>query len=197
MVNRIILSRQGRVKTTMPDALYFIALVLPSPLYEEVTRLKEYFRDRYNSKAALRSPPHITLHMPFKWKEKREQELILALKKFCTGRKGLEIELKNFGCFPPRVIFIDVVKTPELDRLQQDLAGFCRSELNLIHANWRNHPFNPHVTLAFRDLKKAAFADAWPEFQSRGFEAKVQIDAITLLKHNGQQWQKREEFVLG
>lgn len=69
MVNRIILSRQGRVKTSMSDALYFIALVLPSPLYEEVTRLKEYFRDRYNSKAALRSPPHITLHMPFKWKE--------------------------------------------------------------------------------------------------------------------------------
>ncbi len=103
-----MLSRQSSIKKTAPDALYFIALVLPPPLDEEVTRLKEHFRDHYNSKAALRSPPHITLHMPFKWKEKREQELISALQKFCTGRKSFEVELKNFGCFPPRVIFIDV-----------------------------------------------------------------------------------------
>lgn len=197
MINRIILSRQSRVRKTAPDALYFIALVLPPPLDEEVIRLKEYFRDRYDSKAALRSPPHITLHMPFKWKENREQELIGALQKFCTGRKGFEVELKNFGCFPPRVIFIDVLRTPELEQLQKDLVKFCRSELNLTNANWRDQPFNPHVTLAFRDLRKDRFAEAWKEFQGREFGAKVQMNTITLLKHNGQQWQSKEALVMG
>lgn len=179
-----------------PYALYFIALVLPPPLDEEVSRLKEYFRDRYNSKAALRSPPHITLHMPFKWKEKREPELIRALEKFSLGRHPVTVELKNFGCFPPRVIFIDVVKTSELEQLQKDLVKFCRSELNLTHANWRDNPFNPHVTLAFRDLRKDRFAEAWKEFHGREFGATVLINAITLLKHNGQQWQGVEAFVM-
>ena len=48
---------------------YFVALIPPSPVYEEAQALKEYFREKYNSKAALNSPPHITLHMPFFWKE--------------------------------------------------------------------------------------------------------------------------------
>ena len=48
------------------DKLYFIAIVPPSPIYEEAFEQKVYFKTKYNSKASLNSPPHITLHMPFK-----------------------------------------------------------------------------------------------------------------------------------
>ena len=41
--------------------------------------IKQEFANRFNSKAALRSPPHITLHMPFKWKEEKEVKLIDVL----------------------------------------------------------------------------------------------------------------------
>ena len=58
---------------------YFIAIIPPSPIYEEALRLKEYFRDTYNSKASLNSPPHLTLHMPFRMKERKEAELVEKL----------------------------------------------------------------------------------------------------------------------
>lgn len=176
--------RQG-MKTSEGYALYFIALVVPPPFDHEITRLKEYFQDRYNSSAALKSPPHITLHMPFKWKEKKEEELVKALAEFCSGRKPFGVELKNFGCFPPRVIYINVVKTPELEEFQQDLVRFCRNVLNLTNANWRNHPFNPHITLAYRDLRMEKFAEAWSEFRNKEFTTKILINTVTLLKHNG------------
>ena len=62
--------------------LYFLAIIPPSPFYDEALRLKHYFKDEYNSKASLNSPPHITLHMPFEWKEKKEEMLIEKLNLF-------------------------------------------------------------------------------------------------------------------
>src|SRR5258708_485210 len=87
---------------------YFIAIVPPSPVFEEVVALKNYFKEKYNSRAALNSPPHITMHMPFLWKEKKEGFLISSLQVFAADQKPATIELSNFTSFPPRVIFINV-----------------------------------------------------------------------------------------
>jgi 2'-5' RNA ligase len=53
--------------------LYFIALIPPEPFFSEVLGLKNEVKDRFNSKAALNSPPHVTLHMPFRFKERNDQ----------------------------------------------------------------------------------------------------------------------------
>ena len=66
--------------------LYFIAIIPPSPVYEEALELKKYFKEQYGSKAALNSPPHITLHMPFLWNEEKEKKLterLLVFSKKC------------------------------------------------------------------------------------------------------------------
>ena len=113
---------------------YFIALVPPSPVYDDALRLKNYFRDQYNSKASLNSPPHITMHMPFRWKEAKENELIESLRSFSLGRPSFKLQLLNFGAFPPRVIFIDVTPSEEIARLSKELQRFCRRDLNLFNA---------------------------------------------------------------
>ena len=68
--------------TDSKEKLYFIAIVPPTPIYDEALEQKEYFKVHYNSKASLNSPPHITLHMPFRWKEKEEKELEQQLEQF-------------------------------------------------------------------------------------------------------------------
>ncbi len=88
------------------------------------------------------------------------------------------------------------MKTPELEQLQKDLVKFCRSELNLTNAIWRNHPFNPHVTLAFRDLRKEKFYEAWKEFQHREFKKAFETRALTLLRHTGMEWMRCKEIPL-
>lgn len=173
---------------------YFIALVPPSPVYDEALRLKNYFRDQYNSKASLNSPPHITMHMPFRWREQKENELIDSLKDFCLGRQRFKLDLFNFGAFPPRVIFIDVIVNDELAQLNKDLQRFCRRDLNLFNASYKDQAFHPHLTLAFRDLKKPMFLKAWEEFQERKFSASFSVDKLVLLKHNGKVWDVFREF---
>ena len=168
---------------------YFIALVPPSPLYDDALRFKNYFKEQYNSKASLNSPPHITLHMPFRWKEERENELVQALNQFSLGRESFKLQLLNFSAFPPRVIFIDVVQNELLFTLYKDLHRYCKRELNLFNASYKDQGFHPHMTLAFRDLKKPMFLKAWEEFQERKFSATFLIDKIVLLKHNGKIWE--------
>ena len=175
---------------------YFLALVPPDPVYGEALKLKEYFREKYNSKASLNSPPHITLHMPFQWREEKEQELVNAFTKFRSEVQPFVLQLRNFGSFPPRVIFIDVVQSEELNKLQKNLLRFCKRELNLFNADYKNQPFHPHLTLAFRDLKKSMYAEAWHEFSSKGFDGEFLVDRFQLLKHNGKVWRTFHELTV-
>jgi 2'-5' RNA ligase len=168
---------------------YFLAIVPPSPIYEEALELKNYFKDKFNSKASLNSPPHITLHMPFRWKEDKETDLIHTLTKFESGLTPFELSLQNFNSFAPRVIFIDVVPNAELVSLQKKLLKYCKQELNLFNADYKDQVFHPHLTLAFRDLKKSMFAEAWEEFRSKSFSAAFVVDKFNLLKHNGRVWE--------
>jgi 2'-5' RNA ligase len=175
-------------------ALYFIAIVPPASIRNEIQLLKEYLRDAYQSKAALNSPPHITLHMPFQWKEAKEDKLISALKTFTAASHDVEIQLSAFACFAPRVIYINVLESESLRDLQSTLHRFCKRELNLFHAQYRDKPFHPHITLAFRDLKKDKFEKAWIEFQEKKFAGDFVVDKMTLLKHDGKVWNPYADF---
>lgn len=177
--------------------LYFIAIVVPEPFATTVTGFKEYFGKVYGSRAALRSPSHITLHMPFQWRVEKEKVLTDKLNEFFSTCSPVQVQLQNFGCFPPYVIFIDVKKAEPLQELQQKLSRFCRQELNLFNATHKDNPFHPHVTLAFRDLKKTAFKIAWEEFKDKPFSGEFLAKQIALLKHSGKLWEVFLEFDLG
>lgn len=175
---------------------YFVAIVPPSPYYEQAQDLKVYFKDQYQSKASLNSPPHITLHMPFKWKEEREHEIVDELNNFCSHHHPFELVLKNFSCFPPKVIFIHVEKNQAICDLQKELYRHFKRKFNLLNADYKAQAFHPHLTLAFRDLKKRNFELAREEFNERSFEATFDVTKIILLKHTGKVWEEFKEFDL-
>ncbi len=178
------------------SALYFIAIVPPSPIFEQAAELKNQLKQHYQSKAALNSPPHITLHMPFEWKEKKEDELVSKLKLFSMSRKSLDLQFHNFSCFAPRVIFIQVIESEALRVFQRELHQFCKTQLNIFNAQYKDLPFHPHLTLAFRDLKKPMFEKAWEEFKEKEFSESFAAKQFTLLKHNGKIWESFMEFEL-
>lgn len=170
-------------------SLYFIALIPPEPFLQHAGKWKEYFRDQYQSKASLNSPPHITLHMPFKLKQKRETELVEKLQNVANTLAPFPVELEGFGAFPPRVIFIDVTESNDLNMLQQSIKRQMKLEFQVFNANYRERAFHPHITLAFRDLKKAQFHQAWSEFQHREVRYTWVAPHFTLLKHDSRRWQ--------
>ncbi len=161
----------------------------PEDIRLEITRIKEYFRDHYDSKHALKSPPHITLIPPFTYRESQEKNLITDLHKFSAEENIFEVLLENFNAFPPRVIFVEVLKNDSLFGLFRKLMLFAEQNWNLNAVGERENRFTPHITVAFKDLKKEAFRDAWSLFQAKKIKYHFIADGITLFRHNGKCWE--------
>jgi 2'-5' RNA ligase len=172
---------------------YFIAIVVPEPFQTQFMDLKNIVKDKFNSKGALRSPAHITLHMPFEWKEEKEDILVNTLQQF-TFSESFIIELQNFNCFEPRVIFVDVMKNELLEELQREFVVYVQKNLRLLNQVNDMRGFHPHVTIAFRDLKKDKFYQALDYFKTQTYTASFQVKSFCLLKHTGKEWLVNKEF---
>ena len=178
----------------MKEQLYFLAIIPPQPIYDEVMTLKQEVLEKFDSKAALRSPPHITLHMPFKWKEKKEEHLIQKLSEFQFEASSFSLELQNFDFFPPRVVFVDLVNNELLNQMQKELVTHVRKALNILNADYKDKPFHPHMTIAFRDLKKNRFQEVEEYFSKKEYKASFEVSGFHLLKHDGKRWNEFRFF---
>ena len=57
-------------------------------------------------------------------------------------------------------------------------------------------PFNPHYTIAYRDISEKEFDLAWEEYQQKTFEANFTCTYFTLLKHTGIKWITVQDYKL-
>lgn len=172
---------------------YFIAIIPPEPVLSEIEKVKLNISEKYNNKSSLRSPAHITLHMPFEMKEVKEENLIQKLSEFKFSKK-ISVELKNYSCFEPKVIFIDVMSNETLNILQKELVFHVKSNLNIFNQYEDKRAYHPHVTIAFRDLKKTDFYLANEEYKNKNFNAEFEVRSFFLLKHTGKVWLPLKEF---
>jgi 2'-5' RNA ligase len=173
-------------------AKYFIAIVPEGTVFEKAEAIKQNLFNEYKLKGALRSPAHITLHRPFEWKEEKEDLLIDTLKNF-KACAPFDIELCDFNCFEPRVIFIDVKSNPQLNELHKNLARYCQINLRLLNEINDPRGFHPHITLAFRDLKRSMFYPLWENFKEQQFKGIVNVTGFSLLKLENR-WKVIKEF---
>ena len=125
--------------------------------------------------------------MPFKWGEEKEVQLIDVLSQVTTHYANFELELEDFGCFEPRVVYININNSDLLNSLQARVMKRAATDWH-IYQQANSRPFKPHMTVAFRDLRKPHFQLAWDEFNNRKFKETMLVDSIALLKHNGKVW---------
>ena len=167
--------------------MYFVALVAPEEINQQVLKWKNFFKVKYGCTVALKSPAHITLIPPFWMNEELENELINSINEFSAAKNKFEISLKDFAAFKPRVIYIDVLKNEILNKLHESLVDFIYKQ-NKYPVKKEDRPFHPHVTLATRDLYKKAFNEAWEIFSTKKYEALWLVNGISLLRHNKKNW---------
>jgi 2'-5' RNA ligase len=177
------------------EKLLFIALIPPENVQKVATEIKQQFAEKYNSKAALKSPPHITLQPPFNWDKDKIELLEEHLEKFAqTQNQKVPIILDGFAAFKPRVIYINVIKTEDLLALQKNLTIYLESSLNIVDHRSKSRAFSPHVTVGFRDLSKSNFYQAWSEFEDKPLHFEFSLAKLTLLTHNGRRWEISKKF---
>jgi 2'-5' RNA ligase len=179
----------------MKGALYFIAVLPNEEISREVTAFKHYAARHFGSSRALNSPAHITLFPPFQWRPERLRELTPVLLEFARKESPFYLSLKNFNCFRPRVIYVDVEPGEELREMQARLEKRLHEKFGLEVKG--KHGFNPHMTIAFKDLKKEAFPEAWAHFSKLEYVRIFFVNDLVLLEHRGGKWEIVQRFSLG
>ena len=172
---------------------YFIAIVPEGDVQERVTALKVGLKEQFNLKYALRSPAHITLKMPFLWNESKEDRLTDKLQDFFKEQRPFHLKVRKIGTFSDRVIFIKVEEKKELLELQQKLVAMCKVELNLIQ-ELSDYAYRPHMTVAFKDIKKGRFTEYLEWVKETGFSGRVRVNDVVLLKMNEGKWAVIKRF---
>ena len=168
--------------------LYFYALIPPEDIQADVTKVKLDFKKRFESVHSLKSPPHITLIPPFRYKLASEGKLIKALDDFASIEVAFKQKLHDFGFFPPRVIFINVDKSEDLKRLFHKFKKYMDAKLNISSLTRGGIRFTPHMTVAHRDLTKENFNKAKPQYENKHISFEFEVNEINLLRHDGKRW---------
>jgi 2'-5' RNA ligase len=173
-------------------SLWFVAVIPPDPIRSEVWDMKLEMRSKYHSKKSLSSPPHITLVAPFKIAQQYIGKVERIIREQIQGVRSFYTELNGFSAFAPRVLFVRPVKNKSLDLIWRKLNESLDSILPIDKRN----KFNPHMTIATRDLTRDNYQKAADYFLLKRYERMFLVDKIYLLKHNGQRWDIYGEYKL-
>ncbi|MXN91240.1 hypothetical protein GR160_08360 [Flavobacterium sp. Sd200] len=184
----------------MQHSLYFIAIIPPDDVCTEVDAFRNDFKNNYNSRAALKNVPHITLKAPFEAAPKQHSTILDWFGNLNIKTEPFSIDLQNFGAFDnPKnpVIYVKPLLTDNLTQLQKEIITAFELSFPDTTLHYHERHFAPHLTIAFRDLSYEQFKKAWTIYSNKHYTAQFAVNHLCLFKHNGTAWQVIAIYNLG
>ena len=175
-------------------SLYFVAILPPKSIDERIDEIRKEFSDAYKSFEALEPPVHLTLKEPFTLDPKDEALLLRKLEGLSLIHQPFYQELENFDRFQKHTIYIKASKCVEITTLKKNMKKIFKEYFFNVQQD--QMPFNPHYTIAYRDIPEKTFDLAWEDYQQKTFEANFTCTHFTLLKHTGVKWISMQNFKL-
>jgi 2'-5' RNA ligase len=173
--------------------LYFIALLAPPVIADQVLQWKNDMHFKYGCRAALKSPAHITLIPPFNANQAEELQLLEFLEEFTQQQPAMEVSVNGFGIFGRRTIFLAVEKNKPLEILYQLLSSLFYHEFPT-KGKTTGLNFHPHITIANRDIPPAKFDEAFARFSYISYKAQCPLNDISLLRLDPSKWTTLKSF---
>lgn len=182
------------------ENLYFIAIIPTEEICAAIIALQSDFAHHFNSKAALKVIPHITLKAPFKLPVSGHADLQRWFKEIYTHPGSFQIELKNFGAFPNKykpVVYVNPIMHVPLYVLQKEIIRSFRIAYPGLEIPDIELKFKPHITIAYRDLMPDKFSEAWNVYKTKEFRTVFDVNSFHLLQHDGKMWNIIETHPIG
>ncbi|TNE79311.1 MAG: 2'-5' RNA ligase family protein [Bacteroidetes bacterium] len=169
--------------------LYFLA-ILPDPITSQrVADIKEDIFNQYGYSYGQRLPAHITLQSPFILPDEgNEIKLRRILFELAGKWKPFRLKVCNFDSIENRVLTLDVCHSIDLNAFQAELTSLLEKRAG-VPLTQLSLQFNPHITLAHRDIPAEEFDALWDEYKSRKFDASFEVHHLVLFKHDETEWQ--------
>lgn len=167
---------------------YYVAIVPEGEIQTQLQELKLHISEEYKTRAAMKSPAHITLFPPFEVDENMEMLLRHTLDRTVTLFQPFDLITNNFDYFPPRVAFVAIEPNEQLDKLERAVRHHLK-ELSFLRSTKIQSHFHPHITLGNRDWTPQQFEACRKELQTMTFREKLSVQDVCLLRYNRMQWE--------
>ena len=170
-------------------SLFFIGLVVPEPLSNEIQEIKTTFAARHFTSHGLHTLPHITLEAPFRVTAEELDLIKTGVKRIAYETRPFEIAIQGYGHFRKQVIYLHIVQNQLLLDIAQNIS-------RLRHGNQSStlNDFKPHITIAHKDLNALEFDRAWEELKHKEFRASFKSESISVLEHRNGRWEIHSTF---
>ncbi|MDQ0638198.1 2'-5' RNA ligase [Pedobacter sp. W3I1] len=172
------------------ENLYLVCLVPPVSIAEDIDEIRTYISAKFNVHESLKRPAHITLYPPIKLSSlAAEKRFFKVLENAAFSVPFIQV-LRNFNSFPEHTFYLDVEQNEGLMTLEKQITKALQP-LKLLE---KKEKFNPHLTLAFRDVKPPIFKQIAAEFKDRKFKREFPVSSFSVYKHMDKRWQPFKEF---
>ncbi len=176
----------------MKNQIYFIAIIPPVNISEEINKLRKQLLPDFNVHNEDKKFPHITLQHTFRRSTEIEQLVTYFLNELAQVLKPFEITINNFNHFDNRTLYIAVNKNEPLQNLYQQVKKILVEKLNF-PSNHISNNFTPHITLE-KKLTKELFTMGWNAIEHLQYKATFTVSSFSLMKHNGIKWEPLHHF---
>lgn len=183
---------------------YSLVIYLDKELLKKIKVIQERLFGLTGSMACLNLwEPHITIGAGVEIEDKDFNPLYEDISKTIKSLKPFEIKIKDYGFmddwmggklkgFTKYVIYINVIKNDKLQNLFNTVKEVT-DKRNLFYGPISS--YNPHLTIASKDLNEEGFNKAKSVLEKEKFEDKILVDHIALAKeYNDGKWKEYKQI---
>lgn len=184
---------------------FSIIIYFNKKLNQKVRDIQKELFNLTDSRACLDLwKPHFTIGAGIRVEDKELDFLYKEIKENLKGIKSFKIKIKNYGFmnnwmsgklkgFTEYVVYLNIIKNKELLKLFNIIKKNVTNKMEIFYGPISK--YNPHITIAFKDLDYKGFLKAKKFLKNKKFEDELIIDHIALAKENSDEsWTEYKKF---
>jgi 2'-5' RNA ligase len=165
---------------------FWVGVILPKKISNEMLKIQKKISEKYETHHDLESKigPHFTIIYQENVNEKDFKKIEKVVKEISKKTEPFKAEIKGIRRFyKNRVIYAKVAKSKELNNLHKKLSYKLRKfgKIRLLRL------FTPHITLAYKDITKENYREAFKEFRNKKIFYVFELNRIYIGKAKSSQ----------
>ena len=170
---------------------HFFGVLLPDELDSEIEESRRYMNGAFGCKSGHRTPLHVTLVPPFHLSDEfSTADIVSALEsRIAPISESLRFSarVEGFGAFGERTVFARVLPSEAWLRIRDAVLHAVLEKCP--HCTKKDtRPFQPHITIANRDIPAGATAKALIVLNDTALRADFPADNIAVFERENGLW---------
>ena len=173
-----------------PEQTHFVGVLLPHDLTQRLQGCRDYMNQEYGCKSGFGTPIHVTLVPPFKFDDKlTTADIEAALAQMVTEKKWhtFNAKIDGFDAFGARTLFAKVLPSSMWAAFRSAVYSTV-SALSPGSLRKDTRPFQPHITVANRDIPAGASVEALEYLNQLELKTTFPVDNITIFERRDKRW---------